>query len=577
MVILSAMKLPSLFLPVFSLALFTAAPRLIAQEARHALVIGNNAYLHARPLDNPTNDATSIAGSLEQVGFEVTLRTDTDLKSLKAAVREFVQKLPKGAVALVFYAGHGVQVKGQNYLIPIDAEMAEEYEVPDETLAMDTLMRGLEQAGTALNILILDCCRDDPYSRSWRGTRSAAGSGGLVMPADMPQGMFIAFSTSPGRTAEDGDGKNSPYSAALAKELLTPGMDFEKVFKNVGAQVAKTTGGLQEPWVNTKFYGSFVFNPGTATTTTTSTNTPPVPMANTTTTSPATPPSAPASPAAPTSPTAATMTPERSSAAPVEVIVMEVPPFTATPATDPLAKSRKFPTLKQISAKSNDIIDSQKWVAENGIEPVFLAHPHVASGSPGDLPPTFPARAGDMIVVKAFRDENTGYAIYGEDYSAGPFLTLWTPDFATLLGQFDFSPYRNAPKVVAGDENYVDQATRFARVVDGVLYVSHAHNTYAKSSMGMNAYLTAVDLATGKLLWRSAPLVSNVENFIVKGDGILCGYGFTDEQDYLYVLDRHTGKTVTKTLLKSGPEQMALIGDILHVRTYNTDYQFRVN
>ena len=187
------------------------------------------------------------------------MRTNTDLKGLKGAVREFVKTLPKGAVALVFYAGHGVQVKGQNYLIPVDAQMAEEFEVPDETLSMDSLMNGLEQAGTSLNILILDCCRDDPYSRSWRGARSAAGSGGLVMPADMPQGMFIAFSTSPGRTAEDGDGKNSTYSAALARELLTPGMDFEKVFKSVGAQVAKATGGHQEPWVNTKFYGSFVF------------------------------------------------------------------------------------------------------------------------------------------------------------------------------------------------------------------------------------------------------------------------------------------------------------------------------
>ena len=577
MVIVSAMKLPTFLLPVLALTFITAAPDLAAEEARHALVIGNNAYLHARPLDNPTNDATSIADSLEQVGFEVTLRTDTDLKSLKGAVREFVQKLPKGAVALVFYAGHGVQVKGQNYLIPVDAEMAEEFEVPDETLSMDTLMRGLEQAGTALNILILDCCRDDPYSRSWRGTRSAAGTGGLIMPADMPQGMFIAFSTSPGRTAEDGDGKNSPYSAALAKELLTPGMDFEKVFKTVGAQVAKSTGGLQEPWVNTKFYGSFVFNPGTAATTTTSTGTPPVPMANTTTTSPATTPPAPASTPAPAAPSAADMTPGRSNAAPVEVIVMEVPPFTATPAVDPLAKTRKFPTLKQTSAKANDIIDTEKWVKENGIEPVFLTVPNAISGTPGDLPATVPARAGDMIVVKAFRDESYGYAIYGEDYSAGPFLTLWTPDFGTLLGQFDFSPYRNAPKVAAGDENYVDQATRYARVVDGVLYVSHAHNTYAKSSMGMNAFITAVDVATGKLLWRSAPLVSNGETFLIKDDGILCGYGFTDEQDYLYVLDRHTGKTVTKTLLKSGPEQMALIGDILHVRTYNTDYQFRVN
>lgn len=565
------MKTSSLRLPLFCLACVAIPFLSSAEEARHALVIGNNAYLHARPLDNPTNDAKSIATSLDQVGFEVTLRTDTDLKSMKGAVREFIQKLPKGSVALVFYAGHGVQVKGQNYLIPIDAEMAEEYEVPDETLSMDTLMRGLEQAGTALNILILDCCRDDPYSRSWRGTRSATGTGGLNMPGDMPQGMFIAFSTSPGRTAEDGDGVNSPYSAALAKEILAPGMDFEKVFKNVGAQVAKSTGGLQEPWVNTKFYGNFVFNagpelPGTS----------PVPMTNNApaSNSPATVPGSPSAPA-PMSP--GTTTPDRSNTAPIEVIVMEEPPFAAKPAVDPLAKTRKFPVLKQISAKANDIIDQQKWLSENGIEPLFLAVPNAISGAPGDLPPNVPARAGDMILVRAFRDDETGYAIYGEDFSAGPFLTLWTPDFGNLVGQFDFSPYRNAPKVVAGDENYVDQATRYATVVDGVLYVSHAHNTYAKSSMGMNAYLTAVEVATGKLLWRSAPLVSNGESFIIKGDGIICGYGFTDEQDYLYVLDRHTGKTVSKTLVKSGPERLALIGDILHVRTYNTDYQFRVN
>ncbi len=564
MVIFSLMKPPHLFLTVLCLAGATALPPLAAAESRHALVIGNNAYLHARPLDNPSNDAKAIAGSLAEVGFEVTLRTDTDLKAMKGAVREFIQKLPEGSVALVFYAGHGVQVKGQNYLIPVDAEMAEEYEVPDETLSMDTLMRGLEQAGTALNILILDCCRDDPYSRSWRGTRSAAGTGGLNMPTDMPQGMFIAFSTSPGRTAEDGDGANSPYSAALAREILAPGMDFEKVFKNVGAQVAKATGGLQEPWVNTKFYGNFVFNPGSQAPATT---TPPsAPMAN-----PATGASTPA-PADP-----ADMKPERSNAAPVEVTVLETPPFAATPAVDPLAKSRKFPVLKQISAKSNDIIDHDKWITANGIEPLFIPVPNAFSGAPGELPATVPARAGGLIVTRAFRDAESGFAIYGEDFSAGPFLTVWTPDFGTLVGQYDFSPYRNAPKAVAGDESYVDQATRYATLVDGVLYVSHAHNTYARSSMGMNAYLTAVDPATGRLIWRSAPLVANAANFIVKGDGILCGYGFTDEQDYLYVIDRHTGKTISKTLVKSGPEQLALIGDILHVRTYNTDYQFRVN
>lgn len=528
---------------------------LAAQEARHALVIGNNAYLHARPLDNPVNDAAAITASLKEVGFDVTVRTDTDLRGLKGAVREFVQKLPKGAVALVFYAGHGVQVKGQNYLIPVDAEMAEEFEVPDETLSMDTLMRGLEQAGTALNILILDCCRDDPYSRSWRGTRSAAGTGGLVMPADMPQGMFIAFSTSPGRTAEDGEGKNSPYSLALAQEILKPGLDFENVFKSVGAQVAKATAGQQEPWVNTKFYGSFVFN---------------IKAAESAPTAPA----MTAPPAAP--PATAEMKPDRSGTEEVGIIVMDVPPFTAIPASDPESGSRSFPVLKQISAKGNDVVDTEKWFADNGIEPAFLDVPNAMMGTPGELPATVPARSGQLIAVRAFRDERAGYVIYGEDFSAGPVLTVWSPDFATVTAQFDLSNYRNAPKVVTGDENYVDQATRFAVMQDDVLYVSHAHNTYARSSGGMNAFLTAINPVSGELLWRSEALVANCANFLVVDDGIITGYGFTDEKDYLYVIDRHTGKTVSKQLVKSGPETLALIGDVLHVRTYNMDYQFRV-
>ena len=547
-----------LLLPIQALAFIgPAAVPLAAQEARHALVIGNNNYAHARKLDNPVNDAAAIAASLEQVGFEVTLRTDTDQKALKGAVREFVQILPEGAVALVFYAGHGVQVKGQNYLIPIDAEMAEEFEVPDETLSMDTLVRGLEQAGTALNILILDCCRDDPYSRSWRGKRSAAGTGGLVMPADMPQGMFIAFSTSPGRTAEDGNGRNSPYSEALAREILTPGLDFEKVFKSVGAQVAKTTDGQQEPWVNSKFYGSFVFN------TKESGKSP----------APATPSKpAPAS-ALPKTPA---MTQDRSNDLAAEVVVMEVPPFAALPAVDPAPESRKFLQLKLLSSKGNEIIDEDKWAAQNEIKPVFIEVPNAFRQITGQLPVTVPPKIENLIAVSAFRDTTTGYVIYGEDFSAGPFLTLWSPDFATLLGQIDFSSYRHAPKVKAGDEDYVDQATRFACVVDRILYVSHAHNTYAESSGGMNAYISAIDLDTSLLIWRSAPLVANASNFIVRNDSIITGYGFTAEDDYLFVLDRHTGKTVSKERVKSGPETLALKENVLYVRTYNTDYQFAV-
>ena len=526
---------------------------LSAQEARHALVIGNNDYANARKLVNPTNDAKVIAKSLTSLGFEVMLRTDADLKTMKAAVREFIQTLSKDSVALVFYAGHGVEVKGRNYLVPIDAGMAEEFEVPDETLPMDTLLRGLEQAGASLNILVLDCCRDDPYSRSWRGSRSAAGGGGLSMPADMPQGMFIAFSTTPGKTAEDGDGANSPYTSALAEEILKPGQELERVFKNVGARVAKSTEQRQEPWSNSKFYGTFLFNPAKGVTPD------PVPT-------PVKPgPPGGMKPVVP-APAAAT-TPRR---------ILPEPPFQAQLAADPEASSRVFPKLKQLSAKKNEITDEERWIEENQIPPLFLKVPNPFMQQFGELPANVPARLDNLMAVRAFHNGDHSFVIYGENFSSGVLLAVWNADFTVLEGEIDFQSYRRAPKVLKGDENYVDQALRFAAIQEGILYVSNGHSTYAKSSGGMNAYLTAIRLATGEVLWRSAPLVSNCSNFVLSGDGIITGYGFTEEDDYLYVLDRHTGKTVTKQLVKSGPERLALIGKVLHVRTYNTDYQFRV-
>lgn len=231
-------------------------------STRKALVIGNNEYEHARALSNPANDAEDMTSVLSDLGFDVTFRLDADLKTMRRALREFIDELPvesdPDSVALIYFAGHGVQIKGENFLIPVDAEMARDYEVPDETLSMNLIMEGLETAGAGLNLLILDCCRNDPFARSWRGSRSAA-STGLAMPGGAPQGMFLAFSTSPNDVADDGVGDNSPYTAALLKHLPVPGRPFEEVFKAVGGEVARRTGGEQEPWFNSKFYGSFSF------------------------------------------------------------------------------------------------------------------------------------------------------------------------------------------------------------------------------------------------------------------------------------------------------------------------------
>lgn len=586
-----------------------------AEEARVALVIGNNSYANARPLANPINDAAVMADSLRSVGFTVILRTDADLKAMKGAVREFVQALPSGGVGLVYYAGHGVQVKGQNYLIPIDATMAEEFEVPDETLALDSLLRGLEQGGTALNIIVLDCCRDDPYSRSWRGARSTGGVGGLSMPADMPQGMFIAFSTSPGKTAADGDGSNSPYTLSLVEEIGRPGLDFEKVFKNVGAKVAKATQGQQEPWFNTKFYGDFVFNPAgsaqpagpEAAPAPATSGTPAlgmtgglgsasaskgnlldnldvgklpvgsVPLPSSLATKPAMPPITPASPAEPVEllPLETLLAKARGAGEPF-YFTADLPPFQASLAEDSHDSQRILPRLSQASATANEITDEEAWMADNAIAPTFLKVPNPFMQTLGELPETVPARVEDIIPVAAFRDEEYGYVIYGRDFASGTQLTIWTADFGTLLGQYDFENYTAGPKTVAGEENYVFQAVTYAQIREDILYVSHSHNTYSKSSGGQNAYITAFDLASGSMLWRSAPLVCNSRNFIVSDDGIICGYGFTDEDDFVHVLNRWSGETHATIKVKSGPELFDLQGDVLHVRTYNTDYQFRV-
>lgn len=239
---------------------------LASSEKRFALVIGNDKYENVRPLNNPVNDASSVATALEKMDFSVTLRTDANLRSMKDALRTFIDEISDESaekrVALLYFAGHGVQIAGKNYLIPTDAAMTRDYEVPDETLAMDTVIRALESTEAELSLLVLDCCRNNPFSRSWRGVRSAGEGGGLAMPTSAPQGLFIAFATSPGTVAADGQGNNSPYTTALIEHLPTSGIPFEEVFKKVGGDVANSSNGAQQPWFNSKFYGQFYFEPG---------------------------------------------------------------------------------------------------------------------------------------------------------------------------------------------------------------------------------------------------------------------------------------------------------------------------
>ncbi len=223
---------------------------------RLALIIGNSSYQHAGYLRNPTNDAEDIARTLKELGFEVMLFTNQDMKSMKQAIDAFGLKLNNYDVGLFYYAGHGVQSKGFNYFIPVDANLQTEAQVEFDCVRTDRLLSLMEDANNTTNIIILDACRDNPFERSWR--RSATGSGLAFM--DAPSGSLIAYATAPGRTASDGHGRNGLYTSALLKYLKEPGIGIEEMFKKVREEVSNQSDKQQIPWESTSLVGAFYFS-----------------------------------------------------------------------------------------------------------------------------------------------------------------------------------------------------------------------------------------------------------------------------------------------------------------------------
>ena len=244
------------------LGLAFLAAALMAGEAqagkRIALVIGNAAYAAVSPLTNPKNDADLMAKTLQSVGFEVTKLTDADQRAMKQAMLDFGRKLHRGVEAsLFYYSGHGVQAKGENYLIPVDAAIKDEGELDLQAIDVNAFLQVMDNADSKVNIIILDACRNNPFAAS---TRSA--SRGLAM-LDAPQGTYIAFSTGINQVAEDGDGENSPYTDALAKAMVKPGVKLEDAFKEARRLVLAATDGKQLPWETTSITGDFYFVPPT--------------------------------------------------------------------------------------------------------------------------------------------------------------------------------------------------------------------------------------------------------------------------------------------------------------------------
>ncbi|MFL9825165.1 caspase family protein [Rhodoplanes sp. SY1] len=227
-------------------------------ETRVALVIGNAAYRHVSPLDNPVRDARLMAQTLRELGFRLVgdgAQVDLDKGALDAAVQAFGAALQGADVGLFYYAGHGVQVRGANFLVPVGANPVREADIDFQMLDTALVLRQMEAAGTRLNLVILDACRNNPFGG--RGLRSSA-SGLAQMQA--PEGTLISFATQPGNVALDGSAGNSPYTAALAETIRRPGLDIFQTFNAVGLAVKKTTAGAQQPWVSSSpIAGTFQF------------------------------------------------------------------------------------------------------------------------------------------------------------------------------------------------------------------------------------------------------------------------------------------------------------------------------
>lgn len=232
-------------------------PKPIINERRIALVVGNSNYSNSvLNLRNPKNDATLVAETLEKLGFDVIVKTDVSLEEMDKLIDDFGEQSKDYDVALFFYAGHGIQSKGINYLLPINVNNLTEDNIKYKCVDLGRVLDVMEANKCRLKIIVLDACRNDPVSRSWH---RGSGTRGLAI-VDAPIGTIISYATSPGKTASDGDGDNSPYTEAFVTTLNTPNLEVSEFFKKVGALVKGKTNDTQVPWLSTSFTGDFFFN-----------------------------------------------------------------------------------------------------------------------------------------------------------------------------------------------------------------------------------------------------------------------------------------------------------------------------
>lgn len=232
--------------------------------------------------------------------------------------------------------------------------------------------------------------------------------------------------------------------------------------------------------------------------------------------------------------------------------------------------------LTMISSAPNEITDDEKWFIDNNLINNTYEVPNSYGNSTGNLPDEIAEQWDDLIITSAFYDNSYIYCTYGLNFSEGYILNIYDWNSLEIIYTLDFSNYCYTPEYISEDFDFIQQKINWAVIKDNILFVSHSHTTYAKSSNNMNAYITALDLSDMDILWRTDPLVSNAYNFQVIDDVILSGYGFTDEPDFLYQIDTSSGKIIDKVPLKSAADYIIKKDNVLYVRTYNMNYEYKI-
>jgi hypothetical protein len=455
-----------------------------AQE-RLALVIGNSAY-KVGALANPRNDAALMADSLRAVGFEVTTLSDATKDQMKQALLAFSRKLREtGAVGLFYYAGHGVQLRGENFVVPVDADIQNEAEVEFLALNVNEFLSAMERSSNQINIVILDACRNNPFARSFR---SAARG---LATVDAPRGTYIAYATAPGQVALDGDKGNSPYASALAGAIRTPGLTIEDTFKKARREVLAATADQQIPWDTSSITGSFYFA-GAAQ----------APAA-----AGAAPPARADNPA---------IQPPKAAPAPAPAKVATVVDQPVTPA--PVRRLSMQPQIQPVGKWPEGIAFDGKsfWVAESGQRAIRQIGPGGGAGrsvTVGRLPVGMVAAPDGRVLVAVQTDKliwvqsgDTGKplarlkeCIEQIELAQGALLVVTQPDCSSAnskLVAIDIGSGKARASALLGSD-----ATGVV-AVNGRALVGHA--TGAIDVIALDTLAVAQVVQTGNTLWRSA-------------------------------------------------------------------------